>query len=128
MVASSRVTGDTSVGACSSAANRVMSAQVDMTSAAGEPSRLVAVHAQRDEDRLVQVLGERHPRRRGHRLAQQLEAAVRVDPAHPGLRLDLALLNDTPEVCAARCRIVEPSGPAGSSQSTAPSSTAISTA
>ena len=69
-----------------------MSAQVEVTSAAGRAVEARRGHAQRREDRLVQVLGERHPRRRGHRLAEQLEPAVGVDPPRARLGLDLALL------------------------------------
>jgi hypothetical protein len=46
----------------------------------------------------------------------------------PGDAWAVRLSNASPDVCAMRCRSVDPSGPAGWSHSTAPSSTAISTA
>src|SRR5689334_22843616 len=46
----------------------------------------------------------------------------------PGLVRTLSSANESPEACAARWRTVEPGGPAGVSQSTAPSSTAMSVA
>ena len=100
-----------------------------MASGGGRAVQAGRGHAQRPEHRLVQVVGERHPRRGGHRLAEQLEPLVGVDPSRARLGLGLALLErdargvrgEVPDRGALRDR------PA-SSQSTAPSSTAISTA
>ena len=46
----------------------------------------------------------------------------------PGRAIGLSPSNGSPDACASRCRTVEPSGPAGSSRSTTPSSAATSVA
>ena len=60
--------------------------------------------------------------------AELLDARVRVDPPPPRRAIGFEPLNGRPDACASRWRIVEPSGPAGSSRSITPSSAAISAA
>ena len=84
---------------------------------------------EREAPHVLEVRGERHLGALADERAEHGRSRCSSRcAACPAARSACSPSNGRPEACASRCRTVEPGGPAGSSRSTIPSSTATSTA
>ena len=127
-VISASVSGATSVGDWSSRASATRSSSVPWIAGAGEP-RSSARMPSGSKTAGAEVVGERHLGGALDVRGELLEARCSSRcGAVPGGAIGLSPSNGSPDACASRWRTVEPSGPAGSSRSTTPSSAATSVA
>lgn len=115
-------------GACTSAAKRTRSARVETPSRAGEPSRVVDVMPSGWRTAWRRYSANGMPDALAMWSPSTSKPALEYRRRLPGGAVTRCSSKARPLVWARRWRTVEPSGPAGSSSSTAPSSYATSAA